>query len=113
MNQVNQWLSINAKFLPAEQLNYIRQRLESLSDEQLQVLYTLDFQDPTTLLIISIVGGALGIDRFMLGQVGLGVGKLLTGGGCGIWTIIDWFLIMDATREANAQKLYALIGLSQ
>ena len=62
------------------------------------------------LLIISLLGGTLGIDRFLLGQIGLGVGKLLTCGGCGIWSIVDWFLIMDATRQSNAQKLFAVIG---
>ncbi len=62
------------------------------------------------LLIISLLGGTLGIDRFFLGQIGLGVGKLLTCGGCGIWSIVDLFLIMDATRQSNAQKLFAVIG---
>lgn len=62
------------------------------------------------MLIISLFGGSFGIDRFMLGQVGLGLGKLLTCGGCGIWSIVDWFLIMDATRQSNAQKLFAVIG---
>ena len=62
------------------------------------------------MLVISLFGGSLGIDRFMLGQVGLGIGKLLTCGGCGIWSIVDWFLIMDATRQSNVQKLFAVIG---
>ncbi len=62
------------------------------------------------MLVISLFGGSLGIDRFMLGQVGLGIGKLLTCGGCGIWSIVDWFLIMDATRQSNDQKLFAVIG---
>ena len=62
------------------------------------------------MLVISLFGGSLGIDRFMLGQVGLGIGKLLTCGGCGIWSIVDWFLIMDATRQSTAQKLFAVIG---
>ena len=61
-------------------------------------------------MIISLLGGTLGIDRFLLGQIGLGVGKLLTCGGCGIWSIVDLFLIMDATRQSNAQKLFAVIG---
>ena len=89
---------------------YIRQRIEALPEAQVQLLYTLSFQDPTMMLVISLFGGSLGIDRFILGHVGLGVGKLLTCDGCGIWTIVDWFLIMDATRQANAQKLYSLIG---
>ena len=110
MNPVDQWLAINAKYFPTEQVQYIRQRLESLHEQQLSMLYSISFQDPPMMLVISLFGGSLAIDRFILGQVGLGVGKLLTCGGCGIWTIVDWFLIMDATRQANAQKLYSLIG---
>lgn len=31
----------------------------------------------------------------------MGVLKLITCGGCGIWTIIDWFLIMGVTKDKN------------
>ena len=110
MNPADQRLAINAKYFPAEQVQYIRQRLEALPEQQLSMLYSISFQDPTMLLIISLLGGTLGIDRFLLGQIGLGVGKLLTCGGCGIWSIVDLFLIMDATRQSNAQKLFAVIG---
>ena len=110
MNPVDQWLAINVKYFPTEQVQYIRQRLEALPGQQLSLLYSISFQDPTMMLVISLFGGSLGIDRFMLGQVGLGIGKLLTCGGCGIWSIVDWFLIMDATRQSNAQKLFAVIG---
>ena len=67
------------------------------------MISTVQLKDPTTSLIISILAGSLGIDRFMIGDTGLGVGKLLTCGGLGIWTIIDWFLIMGATREKNME----------
>lgn len=47
----------------------------------------------TTALILSILLGTLGIDRFYLGYTGLGIAKLLTLGGCGIWALIDLVLI--------------------
>lgn len=44
-------------------------------------------------LIMSIIFGNLGVDRFIMGHVGLGILKLVTLGGCGIWWIIDIILI--------------------
>lgn len=50
-------------------------------------------RDYVTMLLISFFLGGIGIDRFMLGQTGLGIAKLLTLGGCGVWSLIDFILI--------------------
>lgn len=44
-------------------------------------------------LLLSLFLGAWGIDRFYLGYVGLGLLKLFTFGGCGLWWLIDFILI--------------------
>jgi len=61
----------------------------------------LDYVSPTTNLVVSILVGSLGVDRFLIGQTGLGVLKLITCGGLGIWTIIDWFQIQKLTKKYN------------
>lgn len=38
--------------------------------------------------------GAYGIDRFVRGQIGLGILKLLTLGACGVWALVDWIICL-------------------
>ena len=104
----NLLLSTYGKYFPEERFADVKTILESMSEDKQAALAMAGFKDPTITLIISLLGGALGIDRFYIGDTGLGVAKLLTCGGLGIWSIIDWFLIMGAVREKNFQKLLAL-----
>jgi TM2 domain-containing membrane protein YozV len=103
--KVDMFIMSNGKFFESHQISVIRDRLIALDDSKWVMLSTAQFKDPSMTLIISILAGSLGIDRFMIGDTGLGVGKLLTCGGFGIWAVIDWFQIQKATREKNMQKI--------
>lgn len=103
--RVDMYIMANQKYFPAEKMMFVREKLLAMDDSKFPMISTLDLKDPTTLLLVSIFAGGLGIDRFMLGDTGMGVLKLLTGGGCGIWTIIDWFTVQDRTKEQNVNKL--------
>ena len=107
--KVDMFIMANGKFFESHQVPGIRERLLQMDDSRWATVQTLQFKDPTTSIIVSLLGGSLGIDRFIIGDTGLGVGKLLTCGGFGIWTIIDWFMIMGATREKNMTKLQAML----
>jgi TM2 domain-containing membrane protein YozV len=107
--KVDMFLMTNAKHFESTQLHIIRERLLAIDDSKWMMVSTIDLKDPTTVLIISILIGGLGIDRFMIGDTGIGIAKLLTLGGCGIWTIIDWFLIQGATRAKNFEKIQPLL----
>jgi TM2 domain-containing membrane protein YozV len=103
--KVDMYIMSNAKFFESHQINMIRERMLAMDESKWGIISTLQFKDPTIILIVSILVGSLGIDRFMIGDTGMGLGKLFTCGGLGVWAIIDWFLIMPATREKNMQKI--------
>jgi len=103
--KVDMFIMTNAKYFEGHEVAQIRDRLLALDDDRWTQIQTLQFKDPTTSIIVSLLGGTLGIDRFMIGDTGLGIGKLLTCGGLGIWAIIDLFIIMGATREKNIDIL--------
>lgn len=109
--KIDMFLMSYAKYFPGDKLPMIKSQLEKVDDSKLLMIHSISFNDPIMMLIVSLLGGSLGIDRFILGEVGLGVAKLLTCGGCGIWTIVDWFIVMDNTRENNFNKFLKVISL--
>ncbi len=102
--KVDLFLMQRGECFPPEQIPIIRQKLMDLDENKAMMIQAVDYRNPTLMLVLSILVGSLGVDRFMLGDIGLGVLKLITCGGCGIWWIIDLILIMDKTRKYNFQK---------
>jgi TM2 domain-containing membrane protein YozV len=57
-------------------------------------------------VLLSFFLGFLGADRFYLGYTGLGILKLITVGGCGLWSLIDFILILvKKLPDAEGQPL--------
>lgn len=97
--------------LPQMDYAELKRRLNELDEDSLYRVMgtTATFKNPVVALIISIFIGGLGIDRFYVGDVGLGILKLITLGGFGIWTLIDWFIIMGRAKKVNLNKLSAIL----
>lgn len=108
-NKASLFLIANNDKFPEEYIVHLKERIDKCDETKLNMLYMLQFKDPTIALVLSLFVGSLGIDRFYLGDTGLGVIKLLTCGGLGIWTIVDWFLIMGIAREKNFNKAMSVL----
>ena len=107
--KVDMYMVANQKYFPEDKRPIIRDRLLAMDDNQFINMSMLELKDPTILLVVSIFLGTLGIDRFLVGDIGMGILKLLTAGCCGILTIIDWFCIQKRTRELNFNKVMGFL----
>ncbi len=103
--RADMYIASKSKYFQSFQLSQIREKIAVMNDSKFNMLQSVPLKDPQTSLILSLFVGVYGVDRFYIGDTGIGVGKLLTCGGLFVWTIIDWFQIQSATRNNNFQKI--------
>ena len=106
--RVDMFMMANSKFFESHHLMQVRDRMLSLDDSRWMMVQSLSFYDPTTTLIVSLIGGGLGIDRFMIGDTGMGIAKLLTCGGLGVWAIIQDFLNCGSINKLHSGTISLL-----
>ena len=107
--KIDMYIMSNQKYFPTEKMMFLKDKLYKMDESKFALLSAIELKDPTTLLLVSIFLGSLGVDRFMLKDTGMGVLKLLTGGCCGILTIIDWFSVQNKVKEANFNAVMTLL----
>lgn len=107
--QAEQYFSNNKKYFTQSDINRLKVTVHQYN-VTLDELNTVKFKSPSIAMVLSIVLGLFGADRFYSGDYVIAVIKLLTTGGWGIWWIIDWFLIGKKIKEKNAITLYAFLN---
>ena len=105
LSKIDLYLAQYAKMLPSNKLPMIKDALRKLDENQFIYIQAIEYKDPNTVLILSILLGTLGIDRFILNDAGMGVLKLLTCGGVYVWWIIDMVNAQERTQAYNFKKL--------
>lgn len=106
--------------LEGDEMVYIQGLIKEMSDNQAQQfanIYNSRRKDPQTILLTSLIGfiAIAGVQRFILGQVGMGLLYLFTGGLCFIGTIIDLVNHKKLTFEYNtkvAQQVAVMVKAS-
>lgn len=92
--------------LDAEEMPYIQNMIRELDDQKAQqfaLLYNARRKDPQLILLTTLLGFIViaGVQRFIIGQIGMGLLYLFTGGLCLIGTIIDLINYKKLAFEYN------------
>lgn len=100
-SKIDMFIIVNAENFNPQDLLIIKEKLETMSDDQLFLIQSADYQKPSFILMIAIL---LGWERFWLGEIGLGLLKILTCYGCFIWWFVDIFTAKARAKEYNFMK---------
>ena len=109
-DKINLFIASHSKEFDMTQIPQVKSMLEKIPEEKETMIMGMDLKSPTTVLIVSLLVGSFGIDRFMLGDIGLGVLKLLTLGGLGIWTIVDWCTAISRAKRYNYLEFVNMVN---
>lgn len=93
----------------------LKHKLDKLSSEEknefINQFLLLNLKNPNIGLVLSIALGSLAVDRFYVGDIGLGILKLILSlffVGI-VWVIIDWFKISGRIKKDNYSKIAMIL----
>lgn len=107
-SKVDQFVMANSSKFPEAAIMQLREKLEKMDDSKESMLVATPWKEPMTAFLLALFLGGLGADRFYMGQTGLGVLKLLTCAGAGIWGLIDLFTAFGRAKTYNFNKVMML-----
>lgn len=109
-NKVNSLIVQYKDFIPAEKVLMLKNALTAEPESSYDTLLAVHMKNPTSVVLLSIFLGGLGVDRFYIGDVGIGVAKLLFGWlTLGIWPFVDIFCCYKKAKEKNLLALLEIV----
>ncbi len=97
--------------VPQEQKFNLKRSLEKASDDSYDNLIIVKTYNPMIVLICSIFLGVFGVDRFIIGDIELGICKLLFGVFTfGIWPLVDIFFCYKKAKEKNLNNILSALN---
>ncbi len=109
-SNVQHVLSELGKKIPSDKVFVLKNKLLEAEDNKVEEILSQKYYNPTATLIFAIFLGGLGVDRFIVGDVGKGICKILFGWlTLGIWPFIDIFCSHKTAKNKNFEKIMLLL----
>jgi TM2 domain-containing membrane protein YozV len=114
MQQQNPFFALSG--VTPEELAYLHQATAGLTEEQLynfKYIYQGKRRSPNDILLFTLLGfiGVSGVQRFVVGQIGMGIIYLLTGGFCFIGTIVDLINHKSLANDYNKEMMIEAVQM--
>ena len=99
-----------------QEYSYLQTAVNGLNEQQMRtfmMIYSSKRKNPSDILLFTLLGfiWVAGVQRFVIGQIGMGILYLLTGGLCFIGTIVDLINHKDLTFEYNQKMVFESMQL--
>ncbi|WP_207429570.1 TM2 domain-containing protein [Pedobacter sp. SYSU D00535] len=109
-------LIYSLKDITPQEFQFLQKIMESMTEAQARefiMFYSGKRKTPSEILLLTLIGflGVAGIERFVIGQIGMGILYLLTGGLCLIGTIVDAINHKSLARENNEKAALESAGM--
>ena len=95
------WFNNNIDLFPKSSRKSLQEMLEKSTNEQFMQVSNISFKKFVTMFFVSLFFGVFGVDRFMLGDIKMGIIKLMTFGELLVLWAIDLFTINKRTKVYN------------
>ena len=105
--KVDLFLGMNVENFTPQGLATVKETIEKLDDDKFFLIQGIELQKPSTIFLIAVL---LGWERFWLDDIALGILKMITGYGCGVWWIIDIFSAKERAKEYNLKKMTQVLA---
>ena len=134
-DKLDMWFMQNGKHFPQDSIFTLQDKLSKLPDSSIRLLFGLDLKNPVVMLLLCIFLSPFGIDRFMIGHIGMGILRIavyftwifvwiisfvinpmlavLVGLLVLVYFIFEVIYCMKRTREYNLQLVMKTIGVTR
>ena len=108
--KVNSLIIQYKDIIPSDRVMLLKNYLEKADEKAYDYLYSVKTHNPNLVLTLSLFLGMFGIDRMVIGDVGIGICKLLFGFFTfGIWPLVDIFFCYKKAKEKNFNNLTSVL----